>query len=154
MTTFKQAQDFIRYHGVILQAAKGYEPSLAEKVAGERIRGSWWGHSKGNEIYELTQKIHDSRVVLICTLAKGKVTYIHRRLWPPFVRLAKRFPERTLDKVREVHLPSGGHKRGDIPFPDWVPKDIKVMAKKLAVKEAEDRILVWLNRYGVAKHAV
>ncbi len=150
MTTFKQAQDFIRYHGVILEAAKGYEPSLAEKVAGERIRGSWWGHPKGHEIYELTQKIYDSKVVLICTLAKGRITYIHRRLWAPFFRLAKRFPHRALDEVREIHLPSGRHKREDIPFPNWVPKEIKVMAKTLGVKEAEDLILVWLNRYGVA----
>jgi hypothetical protein len=38
--TPKQMLDFIRYHGVVLEAAKGHEPSLAERVVGERVRGS------------------------------------------------------------------------------------------------------------------
>ena len=148
--TLKQALDFIRYHGVVLESARGDEPSLAQRVAGETIKGSWWGHPKGQEIYALTQKLHDSRAVLICTLAKGRITYIHRRLWPAFVRLAKRFPQHALDKVREVHLPTGRHKREDIPFPEWVAADAMRSSKALSAKEAEQQISTWLNRYGVA----
>lgn len=150
IVTFKQALDFIRYYGVVLEAAKGQEPSLAERVAGERIAGSWWGHPKGHEIFELTRKVHDSRAVLICTLAKGRITYIHRRLWPYFICLASRFPTHSLDRVREVHLPTGRHKREDILFPEWVPTEVMQMAKILSVKEAEDQISLWLRRYGVA----
>jgi len=146
--TLKQALDFIRYYGVVLEAAKGYEPNFAERVAGERINGSWWGHPKGHAIYELTQRIHDSKAVLICTLAKGRITYVHRRLWPFFIHQAKKFPERSLDKVREVHLPSGRHKREDIPFPEWVPADVLELTKKVSVKEAEKQISTWLARYG------
>ena len=148
--TLKQASDFIRYHGVVLESARGDEPSLVQRVTGETIKGSWWGHPKGNEIYALTQKIHDSRAVLICILAKGRITYVHRRLWPSFVRLAKRFPQHALDKVREVHLASGRHKRQDIPFPEWVPADVARSSKVLSAREAEQQIFVWLNRYGVA----
>lgn len=147
--TLKQALDFIRYHGVVLEAAKGNEPNFAERVAGGKITGSWWGHPKGHAIYELTQKIHGSRAVLICTLAKGRITYIHRRLWPFFIQQANRFPEFSLDKVREVHLPNGRHKRDDIPFPEWVPADVLKLAKSVSSKEAEGNISTWLARYGV-----
>jgi hypothetical protein len=133
----RQAISFIRYHGVVLEAARGLEPSLAKKVVGGPIRGSWWGHHKGHEIYELTQEIHDSKVVLTCSLAGGRITYIHRRLWPHFIRMACSLPLGALDQVREVHLPSGRHKREDVPFPEWVPDDVLESSK-------------WLERYGDA----
>ena len=140
---------FIRRHGVVLEAAKGLEPSLAAKIAGEPITGSWWGHAKGHEIYELMQKVHDSKAVLICTLAKGRITYIHRRLWPAFVRLAWCFSSGALDRVMEVHTPSGRHQRQDIAFPDWVAEPILARGKSLSKSEARGQIQVWLDRYGV-----
>ena len=147
--TSRQAMDFIRYRGVVLESARGFEPSLAERVVGKRIRGSWWGHSKGHQIYELANKVHDSRVVLVCTLAGGKITYIHRRLWPPFIRMAERFPPHALDQVRQIHLPSGRHRRQDISFPAWVPEPVMMAAKSLSAREATREIQVWLKRYGV-----
>jgi len=143
----RQALDFIRHHGVVLEAGRGDEPCLAERIAGEPITGSWWGHPKGHAIFELTRKIHQSRAVLVCTIAKGKITYVHRRLWPHFVCLAGRFPAHALDQVREIHLPTGRHKREDIPFPDWVPGDVQRIAATLPVTEAERHITVWLERY-------
>jgi len=38
-----EAMDWLREQGVVLQSARGPVPNLAEQVAGERIRGSWWG---------------------------------------------------------------------------------------------------------------
>jgi hypothetical protein len=86
--------------------------------------------------------------VLICTLAHGKITYIHRRLWPAFVRLANRFPARSLDKAIQVHLPSGRHQRQDVPFPDWVPKPVLNSSKKTSGQNAAADIHLWLERYG------
>ena len=146
--TARQAIDFIRYHGVVLEAAKGLEPSLAVRIAGGPIRGSWWSHPMGHEIFALTQKVRDSKAVLICTLARGKITYIHRRLWPAFVRMARKFPSHALDKVQEVHLPSGRHHRHYIPFPDWVPEPVLNSAKRLSARDAAAEIQVWLQRYG------
>src|SRR6266851_9298228 len=86
--TRQQALAFVEKHGVVLQAARGPVPSFAEFVAGERIRGSWWGHPKGHEIFRLTEAVIDSGQVLVCKLIDGKVTYVHRRLWPALVRLS------------------------------------------------------------------
>ena len=142
--------NFIRYHGVVLQSAQGLEPSLTIRIAGGPIRGSWWGHPMGQEIYRLIQNVHVSKAVLVCTLAGGKITYIHRRLWPAFVRLANRFPAQSLDKAQQVHLPSGRHKREDVPFPDWVPEPALNAANMISAQDAAMEIDVWLQRYGAA----
>lgn len=147
----QQAIDFIRRHGVVLESAKGPEPSLAEHIAGQAISGSWWGHPKSKLIFRLTRQIRDSGDVLVCTLAGGKITYIHRRLWPDFVRLARKFPIHALDKVQELHLPSGRHQRRDIPFPQWVPDAVLHEAKSLSAEDASHEIKVWLDRYGTVK---
>ena len=89
----KQALAFVKKHGVVLQAARGPVPSLAEAVAGEPIRGSWWGHPKGQAIFLAAEAIGESPDVLVCKLVEGKVTYVHRRLWPALVRLASSLPE-------------------------------------------------------------
>jgi len=149
MMTPRQAIAFIRRHGVVLEAAKGLEPSLAAEVAGEPITGSWWGHPKGHEIYELTRTVHSSRAVLVCTLAKGRITYVHKRLWPAFFRLAERFPAGVLAKAQEVHTASGRHQRRDIAFPRWVPAPAIAAARSLSERDARTQIDVWLQRYGV-----
>jgi hypothetical protein len=151
MMTRRQVVDFIRYHGVVLQAAKGLEPSLAMQIVGGPIRGSWWSHPMGHEIFALIQCVQASNAVLVCTLADGKITYIHRRLWPFFVRIAKRFPRHALDKVREVHLPSGRHRREDIAFPDWVPQAVLASAKKISTQDAAAEVQLWLQRYGAGR---
>ena len=146
----RQAMDFIRNHGVVLKAATGLEPSLTVRIVGGPIHGSWWGHPMGREIYALTNRIDESKVVLTCTLASGKITYIHRRLWPAFVRMAGKFPDHSLDKVQQIHLPSGRHKREDIQFPDWIPESVLDSAKRLSTPDASAEIEVWLQRYGGA----
>jgi hypothetical protein len=146
--TPRQATDFIRHHGVVLQSARGLEPSFVERIAGEVVRGSWWSHPSSHRIFDLVQHVHASRAVLVCTLAHGKITYVHRDLWPFFVRTARMFPDRAFDKVREVHLPSGRHRRQDIPFPEWVPQKVLEAAKNNSDSAAMAAIDVWLQRYG------
>src|SRR2546421_12044720 len=71
---------FVKQHGIVLQAAHGPVPNLAEAIAGEPIRGSWWGHARGQEIFQASQIISESPDVLVCKLIDGKVTFVHRRL--------------------------------------------------------------------------
>lgn len=134
--TPKQALAFVREHGVVLQAARGPVPSFAEFVAGERIRGSWWGHPKGREIYQLADAVADSGEILVCKLIEGKVTYVHRRLWPALVRLSSRFERAALAKVWSEHTPSGAHAARRLPYPRWVPPEVVAEAATLTEAEA------------------
>jgi len=133
----KEALAFVEKHGVVLQAARSSVPSLAEAVAGERIRGSWWGHPKGREIYRAAEAVCESPDVLVCKLVEGKITYVHRRLWPALVKLASRFPRAQLAKVSDEHTPSGAHRSRRVAFPAWVPADVARRAEKLTPSEAQ-----------------
>ena len=75
----KQGLAFVNRHGIVLQAARGSVPSLAEAIAGGPIRGRWWGHPKGQETFRVAEAVCESPEVLVCKLVDGKVTYIHRR---------------------------------------------------------------------------
>src|SRR2546426_5078435 len=71
---------FVRRNGIVLEGGRGPVPKLAEAVAGGPIRGSWWGHAKGKQIFWLTRAVRDSADVLVCRLVGGKITYVHRRV--------------------------------------------------------------------------
>ncbi len=133
----EQAISFVEKHGVVLQAARGPLPNLAELVAGEPIRGSWWGHPKGQEIFRTAEAVCDSPDVLVCKLVQGKVTYVHRRLWPALVKLASRFRRDQLAKVWNEHTASGAHHSRKQRFPEWVPAQVMREAEHLSVSKAE-----------------
>lgn len=135
MTT-PEAFDFVRKHGIVLESARGPVRSLAERIAGEPIRGSWWSHPKGREIFRLTRLIREWGEVVVCRLIDGKVTYVHRALWAGLVTAAKRFPKRNLAAIQEIHTVAGKHQVKIVPFPHWVPKEILSAAQKLTDKNA------------------
>jgi hypothetical protein len=135
--TPKQGLAFVKRHGIVLQAARGPVPSLAEAITGGPIRGSWWAHSKGHEIFEVMNAIVDFGDVLVCKLIDGKVTYVHRRLWPALVKVAARLPKAGLAKVWNEHTKSGAHRARSTPFPQWVPEDVWREADKFTTADAE-----------------
>jgi hypothetical protein len=143
--TAKEALAFVEHHGVVLQAARGPVPSLVEAIAGGRIRGSWWGHPKGREIFRVAEAISDSPEVLVCKLVEGKVTYVHRRLWPALVKLASRFGKDRLARVRDEHTASGAHRSRREPFPDWASSESMREAEAMSVSEAEAILSPWLS---------
>jgi hypothetical protein len=115
---------FVEEHGVVLAAGRGPVPSLAEQIAGEPIRGSWWGHARSHEIFHAMNEVADSPDVLICRLVEGKRTFVHRRLWPALLRLQPgKFA--ALDRVSEEHTASGKHVTHSVRWPSWLPKDLE-----------------------------
>ena len=140
----KEALAFVERHGVVLHAARGPLPNLAEAIAGDPVRGSWWSHPKGKEIFRAAEAICESPNVLVCKLIGGKITYVHRRLWPALVKLASRFREEQLAKVWDEHTASGNHQSRRERFPIWVPSEVMKEAKALSVAEAESILSPWL----------
>ena len=84
--------------------------------------------------------------MLVCRLVDGKVTYVHRRLWPALVRLAGRFEADRLAALREVHTPTGRHVVQTIPFPEWVPEDVQRTAAGMPEDEAASVLSAVLAR--------
>ena len=139
----RAALAFVEKHGVVLVAGKGPVPRLVDAIAGEPIRGSWWGHPRSHAIFAVLQKLTASEEVLVCRLVDGKVTLVHRRLWPALVRVARLFPARRLAQVREVHTAAGHHETREIAFPKWVPDEVKALARTLGRDEALAALGPW-----------
>jgi hypothetical protein len=140
----KQAIAWMKKCGIAVESARASVPSLAHVVAGAPIRGSWWAHRKGKEIFLLSRVIRRSPDVLVCRLVGGKITYVHRRMWPALVLLAGRFSKERLSGLNEVHTPAGKHKLVVTPFPDWVPNEVLQAAQKLTEKEAASQLALVL----------
>jgi hypothetical protein len=119
-------------HGMLLESAHGPLPSVAELVAGQPIRGSWWAHPASHQIFRAINALAESPDVVRTRLVNGKVTLIHRRLWCALVRVADRFPADRLAAIHEEHTATGAHRVTKQDFPGWVPSDVVRDAKDLS----------------------
>ena len=80
-TAVRQALDALDRTGLLfLHDAR--EASLTALVAGEPIRGPWWGHPAGSGIFQVANALEDGGEALFVPLLSAKVTLVHRRLWP------------------------------------------------------------------------
>ena len=143
--TAAKALAFVAERGVVLVSAKGPVPRLTEVIAGEPIKGSWWGHPKSHQIFAILEVVTESEDVLVCRLVKGKITLVHRRLWPALVRLAALFPPNRISKVRQEHTASGRHVNKIVPFPLWVPAEVLKQASAISEAEAIAAFGEWAN---------
>jgi hypothetical protein len=82
-----QLVEKLRINGILL-LSDPYLPSVVNLVAGGRVKGSWWGHKKGHEIFRDLGMLESHPDVLVTRLVSGKVTYLHRSLWPDFLSVA------------------------------------------------------------------
>jgi hypothetical protein len=144
--TADEAIEFVREHGVVLEAARGPVPSLVEAIVGASVRGSWWGHHRAPEIFQLTRAIRSSPDVLVCRLVDRKITYVHRRLWPALARLADDVGTDRLAAVRDVHTAEGKHKVETTPFARWLADDVRRVAEQLTRAEAAAQMGSWLTQ--------
>ena len=137
---------FVERHGVVLASARGPVPSVAEAVAGQPIVGSWWAHPKGRAIFAALSEIDDADDVRCFKLIDGKVTFVHRRVWPALACLAA---SGSIDAARaaaiqQEHMPTGEHRNLVTPYPDWVPDDVARAAAELTVEDARAQLGGWL----------
>jgi|SRR4051812_48277774 hypothetical protein len=137
---------FVERHGVVLASARGPVPSVAEAVAGQPIIGSWWAHPKGKAIFDALSELDDSDDVRCFKLIDGKVTFVHRRVWPALARLASDgvIAAPRVASLRQEHMPTGEHRNMVTQFPDWVPDDVARAATALSVEDARAQLGAWI----------
>ena len=135
-----EALAIVEEKGIVLESARGEAPSLAEIIAGEPVAGRWWGHSRGQEIFALTRAVRASPQLLVCRLLRGKITFVHRRLWPSVLRLAEVFGTARLARIQEIHTSAGRHEVLETPFPLWVPREVLGEAERVSEEEARDAL--------------
>jgi hypothetical protein len=145
MKTVAQALTFVERHGVVLASAKGPVPRLIEFIAQEPITGNWWRHPRANAIYNVLTQVSEAPDVLVCRLVNGRITLVHRRLWPALARLAGQLPSGQVARVVEEHTPSGRHVSRDVPFAEWVSAATLREAAGLSDAGARAQLGPWLQ---------
>ncbi|MDQ2979513.1 MAG: hypothetical protein M3R62_09840 [Acidobacteriota bacterium] len=73
--------------GLLLQQDKRL-PNVVTLVTGESLRTSWWSHPKGRLVFAVLSDLSEHSDVLFTKLLFGKVTLVHRSLWPAFLAVA------------------------------------------------------------------
>lgn len=123
------ALDFVRAHGIVLASARGPVPTLTHAIAGEDIRGSWWGHPQGKRIFAVLQAVSSDPDILVCRLVDNKITLVHGRLWPALLAAAPLLDPARLARVSQEHTERGHHENAETPFPDWAPPEAAQAAR-------------------------
>jgi hypothetical protein len=131
MTNIELLLARLREHGLLLQQDKRL-PNVASAVAGEPIRGSWWAHPRAHAIFACLGEIEQHPDTLLTKLVAGKVTFVHRRLWPAVLALS----------VAREPWQFAGLAAGARELYDAVEQQGMLIAAGRAAKELERRLLV------------
>jgi hypothetical protein len=78
----------LQRHGVLLQQDRKML-SVVGIITGETLSSSWWNHPRGSEIFDCLTRLVDRADVLTTRLITRKVTFVHERLWPALLAVAK-----------------------------------------------------------------
>ena len=78
----------LKEHGLLLQTDANL-PNVCALVVGAPIRGSWWAHPLSHDIFAVNCVLAAHPDVLVVKLISGKVTYLHRALWPAFLAIGR-----------------------------------------------------------------
>jgi hypothetical protein len=131
-------------HGILVEHDASL-PSVSSLVAGEPVHGSWWAHPRSHEIYNVTHPMREHPDVVVARLVSGKLTYVHRRLWPALYAVATScepwqldgLPSGALALLKRVTA-EGALRTDDVP---WTGGRRKDSPGELA-RELERRLLV------------
>jgi hypothetical protein len=129
---FEELLDRLQEFDLLLDADPKL-PSVTRFVAGDNVRGSWWTHPQSHEMYNLACQLRAHPDVLMVKLISGKVTLVHRALWPAVF---------TVATAREPWQLEGLSKAAGALLKK-VDKEIRVSSSGDRVRELEGRLLVY-----------
>jgi hypothetical protein len=74
-------------------------PSVTALLAGEPVRGSWWSHPRGTQIYDALQAVTDELATV--KLLLGKQTLVTDLHWPVLVAIGSELAPWQLDALSD-----------------------------------------------------
>jgi hypothetical protein len=140
-------EKMLQEHGLLLLSDSRL-PSLVSLVVGAPIQGSWWGHPMGRQIYALADQLGDSAEVISTKLISGKVTFVHKKLWPQVARIGcagekwqtERLSGAATDLLKLVRAQQ-------VLATDSLPKTQALSKPGKACDELEKRLLVYTEEF-------
>ena len=144
-TLFKEIFAELKATGILMVTDK-LLPSVVAKVVGEPVRGSWWGHPKSKDIYNINVRLAEHPDVLVSKLLSGKNTFVHRRLWSALIAIGGSNESWQLNRLDPMakSLLEAVRKSGQIQtdsFGQFPGGDSRTISK--AAGELESRLLVY-----------
>jgi len=86
--SLKRVLAALEEHGLLL--VQDHElPNVVTQVTGDKPRSSWWSHPQGRLVFAVLSRLAEHEDVLFTKLLAGKVTLVHRRLWPSLLTVAR-----------------------------------------------------------------
>lgn len=128
-------------------------PSVVGIITGQSLSTSWWGHPRGQEIFNCLESLDEQAIAT--NLINGKVTFVDKRLWPAVVAIGssgepwqtaglgrnpktKEIRERLLQFAEEVHTESGRHETRLKPWSEFArERGVVTIAAEAARAEIE-----------------
>lgn len=80
-THFRKVFRALKRYGILLESDAKL-PSVSSIVAGRPVKGSWWAHPRAHTIFQVSRQLDSHKDATVARLVSGKITFVHRRLWP------------------------------------------------------------------------
>lgn len=93
----------LKHYGLLLQADARL-PNVCALVTGAPVRGSWWAHPRGRDIFRVSCELAEHPDALVIKLVSAKVTYVHRALWPDVVTIGRARASWQLERLSAAAL--------------------------------------------------
>lgn len=134
----------------VLLASDAKLPSVAGLVARAPLRGSWWAHPQSHEIFGVASRLGSRPDVLMPRLIGGKVTFLHKKLWPALLAVGRAREPWQLEGLTE--RTQGLRERVEnegVLRTDELTRETGERAKSLgeAARELERRLLVYGEQF-------
>lgn len=154
--------DVLSNAGLLLNQDKRL-PNVVTLLTGEAVGTSWWSHSKGRLIFAVLSDLSEHPDVLFSKLLNGKVTLIHRKLWPAFLSIAlanEPWQTRGLSSRGQQLLASLNESKGPIKSSGPAVKELEIRllahTRQVHTKSGRHELLlepwtVWSRRAGVRR---
>ena len=140
---YQEVLKTLKRAGVLLLTDK-LLPSVTTIVAGEPVTGSWWSHPRSHQIYAVATRLGDCGDVTTVKLVLGKVTFVHRRLWPALFVAARSRGAWQCEGLssKAESLLAAVDNEGRLHMDEWSRRQPDAAAWRRAAGELEKRLLV------------